>query len=97
MYIPNYLAYNYYNYNICNVSVCLLPATYMCGLVFHCLCYQSSLVFKSCTMWDQRYRVGQVHKGQGPKSVKECGMYMYVCTCAQLKVFIMLENQRHVN
>ena len=42
-------------------------------------------------MRDQRYRVGQVHKGQGPKSVKECSMY--VCTCAQLKVFIMLENQ----
>ena len=40
-------------------------------------------------MRDQRHREGQVHKGQGLKSVKECSMYMYVCTRAQLKVFIM--------
>ena len=51
------------------------------------------LVFKSCTMRDQRYRVGQVHKGQGLKSWKECSMYMHVCTCAWLKLFIMSENQ----
>ena len=39
-------------------------------------------------MRDHQYRVGQVRKGQGLKSAKECSMYAF--TCAQLKLFVML-------
>ena len=82
-----------------SVCVCCLLHTCMCKcvacLVFRCLCYQSSLVFTSCTMQDQQHRVGQVHKGQGLKSLKECSMYVF--TCAQLKLFIMFEKGTLIN